>query len=81
MMKRLIYFEPSGEDSSHSQETMLTRSLSLGTMYLVDEDQDITTLWGDDWNDSPSDCNSGPPYAHKCKGLITRELKLGDLLE
>lgn len=36
------------------------------TMYFADID-DVTTLWGDDWDDAPYEHNAEPPYTESSK--------------
>lgn len=44
---------------------------------LVPDNFDITLLGGDDWNDSPADCNAGPPN-NEPTGSVWLDLYLGD---
>lgn len=73
--KYIIYFEPYEHEFSHEQA--LKSNLPIGKIYLVDEITGKET--GDDWDDAPADCNAGSPYPETCKGLVVKELKLGDI--
>jgi len=79
--KVLIYFEPENAccvNGYKSHEQLLKEGAVVGIAYLVDR---ITgEEWGDDWNDAPACCNSGPPYPEHCVGLEVVEIRLGGAL-
>ena len=76
-MGYIHYLELSEEWSHKAMENIV----ELGRITLTHEPfkmlyrNEEQELWGDDWNDNPADCNSGPPYGGE---RIT--LNAGDLV-
>ena len=79
--KKIIWMESYQEEDGRSYEEILKDKIKIATLWLVDEDQDLSEIWGDDWNDAPHHCNAGSPYEDKCKGLIKRDLFLGERIK
>ena len=65
-MGYIHYLEPSDEWSRKAMENII----ELGRIILTHKPGKMIDrhsgkerdVWGDDWNDRPADCNSGPPY-------------------
>lgn len=87
--KKLVYIEtfnpccdynPDQERSYKSQDALLEDKAKVAILWFVDKDQPNSEIYGDDWDDAPSCCNSGSPYERTCKGLVKIELHLGESL-
>jgi hypothetical protein len=77
-MKKVIYVEITGNYEAHkSQEQLLKEHAPMVNVWLADE---FDKAWGDDWNDAPQCCNSGPPYEDTVKGLQKITITLGESL-
>lgn len=80
--KRLVYVindNPCCEKTHKSHEQLIKEKAVGVTLYFIDADVPIDEIGADDWDDAPSCCNSGPPYDSN-KGLVTIELRLGDVI-
>ena len=84
MRKKVIWFEsynPCCDEKAKSQEELLKEKALVGEIWLIDEDTNLNEIWGDDWNDAPSCCNSGEPYKKGLKGLQKVKVYLGKSLD
>lgn len=80
--KKVIWVTQRLEDTTFlTFEQCLNKGLEAGEIWFVDEDQPLKELWGDDWDDAPAECNAGPPYEDRCRGLIKLRIRLGKPLE
>lgn len=93
-MSRIVYVEEinaccpfdweKGQKLPHkSQEQLIADRDVFARIYVVDN-EDLTEVWGDDWNDAPSCSNSGAPYGRVlpgekgAKNMRVIELRYGD---
>lgn len=60
-----------------SHEILLKEKSKIATIYLIDK-KDLDKVWGDDWNDAPSCCNSGTPYSGHGVKVIKKDIFLGE---
>lgn len=86
-MSRIVYVDqvnaccpwsdeaPYGQLPYKSQQQLIADKDVFARLYIVDDD-DLSEIWGDDWNDAPSCSNSGSPY--EGKNLRVVELRYGD---
>lgn len=72
----VVYVEWHGESFQGSQEDALKTQRYMATVWLAKREE-LSTLWGDDWNDAPWWCNAGQPYEHLTPSLRKVELYLG----
>ena len=63
----------------HSQEELLKRKSKMATIYLIYKNK-IDEVWGDDWDDAPSCCNSEPPSDIEKLGIEKIVINLGERL-
>jgi len=73
------YIELSGEWSEKAMENIVNLgriTLTHKPFKMIDRhSKEEEEVWGDDWNDTPADCNCGPPY-----GGEEVELEAGDFV-
>jgi hypothetical protein len=80
--KKVVWVSQRLEDTTFlTMEQCLKKGIAAGELWLVDADQPLKELWGDDWDDAPAEHNAGPPYEDRCRGLIKLKIRLGRPLE
>lgn len=76
------YFNPccsnvNGNTNYRSHEEIIKLKLPIAKIFYIDK-KNLDKVWGDDWNDAPSCCNSGLPYTDKNYKIYEQTICLGE---
>ena len=76
---KLIYIDFSDDTAYkwHNQVQAIESGDQEVTLYFVKEETPLSEVWGDDWDDTPANCNAGPPYKYD----LALKFKLGGSYE
>lgn len=76
---KLIYIDFSDDTAYkwHNQIQAIEAGDQEVKLYFVKEGTPPDEIWGDDWDDTPANCNAGPPYNYD----LVLEFELGGVYE